>query len=90
MADDIHIALLEALFACLVFLEDSPDDIVDPDSAVRAMEHAGYPLLRLSAEDRATVVGMIRDHAATLPDSSWRDFVLRQPFAIGLVEQPDG
>jgi hypothetical protein len=88
VTDNIVNALLEGLFACLVFLDESPDDIVDPDSAVRTMENAAAPLLTLSADDRATLVGLIRDHAATIPDATWRDFVSRQPFALGLIDDP--
>jgi hypothetical protein len=88
VTDNIVNALLEGLFACLMFLDESPGDIVDQDSAVRTMENAAAPLLALSTDDRATLVGLIRDHAATVPDTTWRDFVLRQPFALGLVEEP--
>jgi hypothetical protein len=87
VSDTIVNALLEALFACMVFLDESPDDIIDPDSTVRAMENAGSPLLRLSAEDRATLVGLIREYAGSITEPTWRRYVLHQPFALGLVEE---
>ena len=62
----------------------------DALSALRAMEHASSPLLHLSCEDRAALVSMFADLAEREPDGSWRTFILKQPFAIGLVDEPAG
>lgn len=86
MPDAIHRALLEALLGCLVFLEDSGDDIVDPDGAVRAMENAAHRLLSLPEADRAELVAMIRRLGAAESDGPWRRYILRTPYMIGLVE----
>lgn len=86
MPDAIHIALLRAVLDSLVFLEDSGDDIVDPDSAVRAMENIGHSLLTLSEPDRAELVSMINQLAVAEKAGPWRDFILNTPFAVGLVE----
>ena len=90
MPDDIHKALLNSLFACLIFLEDAGDDIVDPDAAVRTMEDAAHPLLSLSDDDRRSLVAMIRQLAAEESDDGWwGDFIRRQPFAMGLVDHDE-
>ena len=45
-----HIA--RALVNAAAFLEFSPDDIIDPDSAVKAMEDIAGELARASDEER--------------------------------------
>ena len=86
MADAVHVALLKSLASCLMFLEHSPDDIVDLDSAVKAMESAAYELLKLSDTDRAALVALIQEVAESESHEFDRRFLLSMPFAVGPVE----
>ena len=90
MPDAIHIALIESLLGCLSFLEHSGDDVIDPDATVRAMENMAHPLLGLPEPDRAALVAMIRQVAASATDDSWRRFVLGAPYGMGLTEDRGG
>ncbi|MFO0800098.1 MAG: hypothetical protein U0804_21740 [Gemmataceae bacterium] len=60
---------LAALLHVLAFLEFSTDDVVDPDSAVKAMEHVGHYLGRLPAarlKSIRTQVGYVAAYARNL------------------------
>jgi len=48
--------LIDALIDLLAFLELSGDDVVNPDSAVQAMESAAATLQKLSPEDRRVFI----------------------------------
>lgn len=37
-------AVLQALVDCIAFIELSPDDVIDPDAAVRALEDVSFVL----------------------------------------------
>lgn len=89
MPDEIHKALLESLLGCLAFLEHSDSDTVDPDSAMRALENAAYPLLNLSDADRMSLVRMFEQMAAEETDAGWREFIRLQPRGLGLVPADD-
>jgi len=47
-----HVPLIRALIDAFLFLESGGDDEVDPDSAVRCMEHMAASLLELSPSDQ--------------------------------------
>lgn len=81
-------AVLDGLLSCLAFLEHSPDDVVDPDAAVRALEDAVHPLLLLSAEEQAALVALLHERAEAEPDPGWQAFIGGLPSALGLVEEP--
>jgi hypothetical protein len=55
--------LARALVNAAAFLELSEDDVVDPDSAVKAMEEIAYDLSTLSAAEYATLEEVCSDLA---------------------------
>jgi hypothetical protein len=84
--DAVLVALLKSLQSCLMFLEYSHEDQLDPDWALKGLEAATYELLKLSAADRARLVEFIREVAEKEDDESSRAFLLSMPFANGLTE----
>jgi hypothetical protein len=77
-------AVLRALVDCLDFIENSPDDVIDPDAAVRALENVSYELQALPADAQ---VALSRRILALADDASDRraSFVRSLPEAIGLA-----
>ncbi len=80
--------LVEAVLFLFAFLELSDDDVVDPDSAVTAMENATADLLRLSPQERQGLV----EHAKQLADEQWHnprlaEFLRTFGESSGLVDQ---
>lgn len=55
--------LVRALVDAVVFLSDSPDDVVDPDEAVRCLEGVSQHLLALSESDQLWLRSALRASA---------------------------
>jgi hypothetical protein len=87
-SERLLVAVLDGLLSCLAFLEHSPDDVVDPDAAVQALEDAVHPVLLLPAQEQAVLVALLRERAEAETDPGWRAFVAGLPSALGLVEGP--
>ena len=49
-----------------------------------------HPLISLPESDRAALVAMIQQVAASAADESWRRFVLSAPHGMGLAEDQGG
>jgi hypothetical protein len=62
---------LAALLHVSAFLELSADDVVDPDSAVKGMEHVGHYLAQLPAEQIESVRAQISRVAAYARKQKW-------------------
>lgn len=65
--------LMRALINCLLFLELSDDEVVDPDAAVEVMEYAAYLLQQLGPDERRELVQFaheLADEAADVDPSS--------------------
>ncbi|MER7276142.1 hypothetical protein ABT369_16960 [Dactylosporangium sp. NPDC000244] len=75
----------EALFECLMFLELSDDEAVNPDDAVRVMETVMHLLGRLSIADRSELIRLAQAQADREVSAVRREFLLALPQAFGLV-----
>jgi hypothetical protein len=62
---------LAALLHVAAFLELSADDVVDPDSAVKAMEHVGHYLAQLPAGQLETVRAQVGRVAKFARKQKW-------------------
>ncbi len=76
--------LVRAIAAALVVLEDSGDEWIDPDIAVRGMESIAHELLALSEEDRAEFIELLERIAeeASVP---YANFLRNIPRMIGMT-----
>ncbi|NIJ82208.1 hypothetical protein [Xanthomonas cannabis] len=82
--------LCKSLLAAFVFLELSGDDVVNPDSAIKAMEAMTAELQSSSAEEMQALIRTCAQEAAAIRSAS-RDerlasFIAHLPQAIGLIE----
>jgi hypothetical protein len=78
--------VVEALLDCLMFLELSDDEAVNPDDAVRMMEWVAHLLGDLSPADRLHLTELTEARAAREEDPDRREFLLDFPEAFALVE----
>jgi hypothetical protein len=82
---------MQALVDCIVFLELSNDEVVDPDSALQVLENIAYLLQRLNAPDRDAflrfVEEMANDAARIDPSSEVVARLRSMPEYLGLVEE---
>lgn len=76
-----------ALFQCLMFLELSDDEVVDPDSAVAVMESVSHLLSELSHHDRVALVRLARREAARESSPARRDFLESLGSGLGLIDE---
>jgi hypothetical protein len=76
--------LMRALLNALAFLDLSGDDEVDPDSALKVLEYAGYLLNQLDQADKQALLAFVGREAATERPGPHRDFLLAFPDAFGL------
>lgn len=78
--------MAQALLECLMFLELSDDEAVNPDDAVRVMETVQYIFGRLPAMDRPSSVGWPSSKAALQSSEARRAFLLSLPEGFGLID----
>jgi len=72
------------------WLENCGDEEVDPDSAVKMMESAGWVLLQLPSDQRERLfLHVIADLGEAEQGPARRDFLESFPFAIGMVEDQE-
>jgi hypothetical protein len=80
--------LCRAIIWSAYFLEMSGDDIIDPDSAVKALEDIASTLQEATEEERQTFAAVCAEEAANLQkDPTYArtaDFVRGLPAALGL------
>jgi hypothetical protein len=77
--------LIYAIITAFSFLQSSRNDEVDPDSAVRCMEHMSASLLVLDDSDQIALRSEFFKVAAESKDGSYAKFVRELPDMIGLV-----
>jgi hypothetical protein len=75
---------MRAVVESAAFLELSPDEVVDPDSAVKQLESIEYLLGQLSDSDKQQLVAFTRAEADRVSSRDYRDFLLQFPEAMGL------
>ncbi|MEU8607341.1 hypothetical protein AB0C29_05000 [Actinoplanes sp. NPDC048791] len=78
--------LVNAIAAAMMFLEESGDDEVDPDSAVRALENMSHALLQYAGPDREDFLELIERVADGTADEHDARFIRDIPRMIGMVE----
>ncbi|CAL9359636.1 maleylpyruvate isomerase family mycothiol-dependent enzyme [Streptomyces sp. enrichment culture] len=86
MTGALEQTLADALAHLLTALDTSDDEAVDPDEAVRWMEHTSHVLDRLTAADRRRLADLFRDTARREPEGPWRDALRELPDNLGLDE----
>ena len=78
-------AVLQALVDCIAFIELSPDDVIDPDAAVRALESVSFVLGKLPQEEQVALARRIVQLADRETDGGYAAFIRSLPEAIGLA-----
>jgi hypothetical protein len=80
--------LCRAIIWSACFLEMSDDDIVDPDSAVKALEDIASTLQQATEEEKQMFAAVCAEEAADLQNepgyARTADFVRGLPAALGL------
>ena len=85
-------SLAQALVEAVAFLELSGDAVVDPDSAVQAMESISHSLRNASEEEKHALLDYCHNQAEKLlgargdNDQKRRDFYQQFAEAMGLTE----
>lgn len=80
-------SLAQALVEAVAFLELSGDEVVDPDSAVQAIESISHSLRNASEQERQALLDYCRSEAQKLAtDQKRRDFYQQFGEAMGLTE----
>lgn len=72
---------MRAVVEAAAFLELSPDEVVDADSAVKQLESLAY---LLSESDKQHLVAFTQAEAERVPSQDYRDFLRQFPEAMGL------
>ena len=75
--------LLDAIISAFLLLEESSDDDVDPDVAVRGMEDMAACLNRLSEKDRIEVRRVLEGMALSSRRPEYAELARWIPGAIG-------
>lgn len=82
-----HLCLTIIWSAC--FLEMSSDDILDPDSALKALEEMAATMQKATPEEKQAFIAACTEEANQLQHSSLNgrsaDFIRGLPEALGLV-----
>ena len=81
-------AIGQALLNLAAFIELSDDSIIDPDSAVKALEQFLYDLNSGEAGDRAYLKGLMTQEISSMEDRSPAQQA-RVDFYLDLMEQLD-
>ena len=81
--------LMRAVVQLAAFFELVPDEVLDPDLALKELENLSFLLSHLRPEEKQEFVEFVLREAesARLPD--YRDFLLGFPEWSGLVEPND-
>jgi hypothetical protein len=85
--------LCRAIIWNACFFELSGDDVIDPDSSVKALEDISLSLQEATNEEKAAFIEACREEAQALRNDSHHgktaDFIESLPDAIGLVEKTE-
>ncbi|MEU6008613.1 hypothetical protein [Streptomyces sp. NPDC047453] len=79
-------ALAEALVDVLWFIEDSDDEQMDPDDAVKVLEGVAHLVSTLSSDQRQELIDLVGAMAAAESDPARREFLEGFPEGFGLIE----
>lgn len=79
-------AITEALIEAFLVLENSSDDEIQPDIAVRAMENISSSLLSMAPADQVDLRQRMTAIGENSDDHSYRQFASSLPDMIGLAE----
>lgn len=85
--DDAHSMneiLARALLDAAAFFELSPDEVLDPDIAVKQLESMAAALGQLSESDKRQLVAFTQAEADRVSSDDYRDFLWQFPQAMGL------
>jgi hypothetical protein len=82
------IPLVRGLVDAFLFFESAGPNEVDPDSAVRCMEHMAASLLKLSRSDQMALRSVLEKFATDSRDPAYEHFVRELPDSIGLASSP--
>ena len=80
-----NLPLIYGIIEAFMLLENCGPDEVNPDTAVRGMEHIASALLKLEASDQIALRKELEHIAAKARDNTYRDFVRALPDSIGLA-----
>ena len=73
----------------MMFLEQSAQDEIDPDTAARGLESIGHELLQMSGSDRSEFLALLEGIAASAADEPTARFIRSIPFSLGMsVREP--
>ncbi|MBO0831559.1 MAG: hypothetical protein J2P28_04620 [Actinobacteria bacterium] len=78
--------LLKAIATALMVLEDSGDEWIDRDIAVRGMENIAHDLLALSQEDRTEFIELLKRIADEETHVGSANFIRNIPRMIGMIQ----
>jgi hypothetical protein len=76
--------LMRAVVEAAAFLELSPDEVLDPDFAVKELESMVYLLGQLSEDEKRQLVAFTRTEAERASSVDYREFLRQFPEAMGL------
>ena len=86
-------SLAEAIVESAAFLELSGDEVIDPDSAVQALESMSHSVRSASEQEKRALLDYCRDQASKLDgarspqDEKRRDFYRGFGEALGLTDK---
>lgn len=78
-------ALVKAIAAALMLLENSGEDEIDPDTAIKGLESISHELHVLSGRERAEFMDAIERIAQAEADVRQAEFIRDIPRMIGMV-----
>jgi len=78
--------LIQALIDALIVLEFAGSDEINPDTAVRAMEHIAASLSTLDPADQLLLRRHFHQIAADAQDQAYKEFISALPDMLGLVQ----
>ncbi len=81
-----YLPLIQALIDALIVLEFAGSDEINPDTAVRAMEHIAASLSTLDPADQLLLRGHLHQIAADAQDHAYKEFISSLPDVLGLVQ----
>ncbi|EMR0466381.1 MULTISPECIES: hypothetical protein [Stenotrophomonas] len=86
MSQDIDKHVARAIVELAIFFEFSPDDVLDPDAAMRALEQLASTLQMMGAESRSSLCSQFKS-ISTAYSGERAQFVESLGDALGLIEE---
>lgn len=84
-------SLCRAIIWSACFFELSEDDVLDPDSAVKALEDIASALQEATEEEKAAFIQVCREESARLRSnpsySKTAEFIASLPVSVGILEE---